>query len=411
MTKSKNLIILSTLYLAQGLPYGFFTQALPVLLRTAGLSLPQIGLASFLTLPWALKFMWAPALDQYQFKNFGLRRSWLIPLQLLSVVLYIALGCLSLSSGELTLILVSFLVSNALAASQDIATDGLAVDALGPRDRGWANSVQVAGYRAGMIVGGLVLLAYYPVIGWRGVMFTMAGLALACTLPVLLYKEAPRYSLPDKIQNPALNAVRFYLNRGALKWGCVLLIYKFGHAAASAMIRPWLVDQSYSLPEIAQILGVGGFVAGFFGAVLGGYLGSRLSRARSLVSLGALQVLGLASYLWPLLTEHAAWKVVTASALDNFTSGVATTILFTVMMDACNRARSASEYTIQACTVVVSQSVAAAVAGVAAQAFGYPVFFAMAAAFGVVSLVVTAVLLRSRDVIALLDPNKSLHAA
>ena len=47
--------LLGSLYFAQGLPYGFFTQALPVLMRQQGSSLPEIGLASLLTLPWALK--------------------------------------------------------------------------------------------------------------------------------------------------------------------------------------------------------------------------------------------------------------------------------------------------------------------------------------------------------------------
>ncbi|MCK7473190.1 MAG: hypothetical protein MZV49_06060 [Rhodopseudomonas palustris] len=51
------------LYVAQGLPYGFFTQALPVLLRDAGLSLKAISATSLLFLPWALKFLWAPFVD------------------------------------------------------------------------------------------------------------------------------------------------------------------------------------------------------------------------------------------------------------------------------------------------------------------------------------------------------------
>ena len=143
MTRNKKLTLLTALYLAQGLPYGFFTQALPVLLRSANLSLPQIGLANLLTLPWALKFIWAPSVDRYHFKNTGLRKSWLVPLQLLSIVLYSALGFITLGAGELSLVLGAFLFTNLLAASQDVATDGLAVDILLPSERGWANGIQV----------------------------------------------------------------------------------------------------------------------------------------------------------------------------------------------------------------------------------------------------------------------------
>ncbi len=45
--------------------HGFFTQALPVLMREQGLSLKAISATSFLFLPWALKFLWAPLVDHY----------------------------------------------------------------------------------------------------------------------------------------------------------------------------------------------------------------------------------------------------------------------------------------------------------------------------------------------------------
>jgi len=63
MTRRHKILLLTALYAAQGLPYGFFTQALPVLLRDAGLSLKAISATSLLFLPWALKFLWAPFVD------------------------------------------------------------------------------------------------------------------------------------------------------------------------------------------------------------------------------------------------------------------------------------------------------------------------------------------------------------
>ena len=43
--------LLGSLYFSQGLPFGFFTQALPVMLREEEYSLAQIGLASMLDMP------------------------------------------------------------------------------------------------------------------------------------------------------------------------------------------------------------------------------------------------------------------------------------------------------------------------------------------------------------------------
>lgn len=39
------------------------------------------------------------------------------------------------------------------------------------------------------------------------------------------------------------------------------------HYAASKMIGPWLVDQGYSLNEIATVLSTAGFASGFAGPV------------------------------------------------------------------------------------------------------------------------------------------------
>lgn len=406
MTKLKKLTLLTSLYLAQGLPYGFFTQALPVFLRESNLSLTTIGFTNLLTLPWALKFLWAPQVDRHRFPRLGLRKSWILPAQLASILLYVGLGTLTLNAGELTAILVGCLLANVFAASQDIATDGTAVDILEPHERGWANGIQVAGYRAGMIVGGGFLIILYPKLGWKGDMFAMAALFALCTLPVLLYKEPLDRSPVSKSQPVLVETIAFFLKRGAGAWAVVLLLYKFGHAAASTMIRPWLVDNHYDFAQIGWILGSAGFAAGFFGAIAGGLIARHANRAHLLIGFGVLQVLGLASYVWPVLTEHATFKIVIASSLDNFTSGLATTVLFTMMMDACSRDRAASDYTAQACAVVVSQTAAGALGGMAAQDWGYPIFFGACGAIGALSLVLTFMLIRRPETRALLAPVK-----
>src|SRR5580765_1603340 len=74
--------LLSALYFAQGLPSGLIAKALPPLLREQGVSLSVIGFTSFLALPWALKFAWAPLIDRY-----GSRKQWLLALNCLAMAL------------------------------------------------------------------------------------------------------------------------------------------------------------------------------------------------------------------------------------------------------------------------------------------------------------------------------------
>ncbi len=99
MSTPRKLGLLATLYLAQGLPFGFFTVALPVLMREQGLSLPDIGLTNLLSLPWALKFLWAPLVDRFAGGRLGRRRSWILPLQGASVLAVVGLSLVDPRTG------------------------------------------------------------------------------------------------------------------------------------------------------------------------------------------------------------------------------------------------------------------------------------------------------------------------
>ncbi|HTU62275.1 MAG TPA: MFS transporter, partial [Polyangiales bacterium] len=196
------LTLLISLYLAQGLPYGFFTQALPVLLREAGYSLKAISALSFLYLPWALKFLWAPYLDRS-----ASQRRWLLGLQAASVVAALLLSQLRHSDG-LSAILVGAFVFNFIAASQDVLTDGLAVRMLSSTDRGPANAIQVGAYRIGMILGGGLLLWIFAKTSWS-VMF-------ACMAALLALSSLPLWTLRLKL--PARRAERTSARELLLGW-------------------------------------------------------------------------------------------------------------------------------------------------------------------------------------------------
>src|SRR5437868_11889075 len=54
---------LALLYTAQGIPFGFATEYLPVVLREQGFGYAQIAAVGYLQLPWQLKVLWAKAAD------------------------------------------------------------------------------------------------------------------------------------------------------------------------------------------------------------------------------------------------------------------------------------------------------------------------------------------------------------
>ena len=264
MTRRHKILLLTALYVAQGLPYGFFTQALPVLLRDAGLSLKAISATSLLFLPWALKFLWAPYVDHW-----GTRRQWLLPLQVASVVGALLLSQLDLGRSYLLVLAAAFLF-NLIAACQDVATDGLAVRILDPRERGLANGVQVGAYRAGMIVGGGLLLWIFARTDWSTMFLCMAGLLALTVLPVLTLREPPREPRPATVDGTRLALAWTQRLRvpGMLAFVALICFYKFGDSMVASLVGPFMRDSGLSKEMIALMKGTVGSVSSLAGAAL-----------------------------------------------------------------------------------------------------------------------------------------------
>ncbi len=189
--------LLACLYVAQGLPYGFFTQALPALLRSEGMALETIGFAVFLVLPWAIKFMWAPALDKY-----GTRKQWILGANLIAVGCMVGMSMFELSelvTNRVYILFGGFFLLNLFTATQDIATDGMAVSRLSVDERGIGNGIQVAGYRVGMILGGGLLLAWFTVLGWQYSMLLLAAMMFIFTLPAFMMEQRDHHLEQEKL--------------------------------------------------------------------------------------------------------------------------------------------------------------------------------------------------------------------
>lgn len=386
MSTQRKLVLLGSLYLAQGLPYGFFTQALPVLLRESGMSLPKIGLAGLLALPWALKFAWAPLVDAVHAPRLGRRRGVITPLQLLNAATLAALA-LAPAPGAMTALFVAVLLINLFSATQDIATDGLAVEVLRPDERGLGNGLQVGAYRLGMIIGGGAMLWVFARMGWSPAFLMMAAMLAVTTLPILFHREDGQR---EERAAPSWVVLKQSATRsGIARWLLVLCTFKTGEWFATGMLRAFLTDSKQSLEDIGLMLGVVGFTAAFAGSMLGGGLTAKLGRRRALVAFGILQTLAIAAMAIAVVrpTVPVFYAVTVA---EHFTSGMATAALFTAMMDFSRPSDAGTDYTVQASIVVLASGVASGLSGVSAHNLGYAGHFLAAAVVSLVGVVVVA---------------------
>ncbi len=401
--------LLTSLYFSQGLPFGLFTQALPVLLRSRGASLPAVSLSGLLMAPWALKFLWAPLLDRAGARGAG-RRRVIVVLQLASALVAAALAFVPVGA-DLTPLFVGVVVANLCAATQDVATDALAIDLLGPDERGLGNGVQVAGYRLGMIAGGGALLAAFELLGWPATFGIVSALLLAATLPLAFWRDRAEPAAPAAIGLPYRGPPPpgppstgdeapagepgiggFFRRPGVWPWLAFVASFKAFEAFGAAMLRPFLVDRGFGLADIGLAFGTVGSTASLGGALCGGLLVNRLGRRRSLVLFGVAQSACLGGFALAAFAGASRPALVALCGAEHLAGGMATAALFTVMMDACRPEFAATDYTMQACANVIASGVASTLSGFAAERAGYGAHFAVAASLGALAAIFAGLL-------------------
>lgn len=350
---SSRLVLLSMLYLVQGMPFGFQTTALPVYLRTQGAALTTIGFASALSLPWALKALWAPLVDRYGSARLGRRRSWILPMQL-GLSASCALAAFAASRQDMPLMFGLVLLMNLFAATQDIAVDGFAVDTLRPDELGLGNTAQVVGYKFGMMFAGGGLIAWSGErIGWPGLLLAMAALSLAAFAVMLFAREpAPRQESGGTARLGWREV--FELLGRALRLpgtGWLLLFvgtYKLGESMSDVLYKPFLVDAGIPAAKILLWLSTWGTVASILGSVAGGLLASRAPLLGAVALTATLRVVPLVGR-WLLSTTGVSdSSVIGITLAEEFFGGALTTVMFAFMMSRVDRRIGATHYTLLA---------------------------------------------------------------
>ena len=402
--------ILWTLYFVQGLPFGFQATALPVYLRSSGMSLAGVGLATALALPWSLKPLWAPLIDRYGSARLGRRKSWILPLQALLAVTCFAAAKVPPNDGLASLLWL-VLAMNLLAATMDIAVDGFAVDVLTTRELGHGNIAQVVGYKAGMLTGGGLLVWASGTIGWTGLFVSMAVLVTLSLLVTLSWDEnavvlenrppaepaAPAEPAPHRRTGEILAALRRAVTSSGAGW-LILFVgtYKLGESMADTMFKPFLVDAGYREAQIGLWVGTWGMLCSIAGSVGGGLLARRMPLLRVVGWCAVARALPVAGEWWLTQVDPTPSRILAVTCFEHLFGGALTTAMFAYMMSRVDRRIGATHYTLLAAVEVWGKLPAAWLSGFIAARASYATLFAVATVLSVAFLALLAPLARSR---------------
>lgn len=377
------------LYVGQSIIGGLTFIALPSVLRERGLPLDQIGLTYLAVLPWALKFLWAPAVERCRLPDTGPARSRTIVLAttLVSAVGLVAVGLI----GPIAFVpLISVFVLVAFSASTgDIACDGHAVETLSQAHHGWGNAAQVGGAYLGSALGSGLFLVLVARFDWQLATFAMAGLLVVLALPFLL-SPAPA-ALARRTHQPALKEA---LKRPEMRAGLLLAaIYVPAQKWGIAMLGAYLVDSGLNLESIGLVNGIGGLAVGFACALLGGALvralGARNVLALALV-LQAFSLAGLAFAAWRGLPQPLVLALALASSSGIMALGFVA--LYARFMALSDPRQAGVDFTLLQCMDGLVSMAGGIGAGWVSQHFGYGVCFALAAGVALIAAPLAALL-------------------
>ncbi len=404
----RRIIAIFFLGFSSGLPLALTLGTLGIWLSQAGVDKTTIGLLAAVTIPYALKFLWAPLMDHVRLplltRVLGRRRGWTLATQI--ALMLAILGMASTDPKDQTFLLAIFaLLVSFCSASQDIVIDAYRVEVLEERKLGAGAASLVFGYRMGLLASGAGALYLAEDIAWGDVYMVMAGLILVGVITILLSREPKAPDTSDSEERRA--EATLYLERVShlsarraeivawfyaaviapfldfttrTQWLPILIfvaLYKFGDTLAGVMTGPFMVEIGFTNTEIANVVKIYGLVATIVGLLVGGWLISTRGIIATLWIGGIAQMLSNLMFAVQAAVGHDTGVLAITIAIENLAGGVGTAAFVAYLSSLCNIAYTATQYALLSALAAVPRTILSTSAGKLAEILDWIPFFAM----------------------------------
>ena len=390
-------IMIAALYFSQGIPLGVAMDALPTLLRRDGAGLGTLAWLPLVGLPWVLKFLWAPQVDNRWRPSAGRRRSWIVPMQSIVLTCMAGVALLGISSASAAWVVGLMAAASLASATQDIATDGLTAERFEGQALARANAVQVGGTMVGFFFGGPGALIMAGYIGQGGALAVLTAVVAFSLLMAATWREPPLDGWESAAPRQRASLAGFVRRRGAWALAVAAFLSAMTAVAGYGLSKLYLVDAGWELDAVGRIGMAGGMVTVLLGCGGGAWLIGKLG-ARKVLALG-LAASGAAALAW--MAQAQGWTSVrpgmafAAQGLGSFGAGAASVALMTLAMRFARQGRqSGTDMTaVQSARDLGEILTSSMMTGLAAQV-GYGGGFASGVAVAAVTLLFTATALR-----------------
>jgi PAT family beta-lactamase induction signal transducer AmpG len=400
--------VLSILFLgfSSGLPLLLVYSTLSAWLDEAGISKTAIGLFSWASSAYALKFLWSPLVDRLPLpvltRLLGRRRAWMLLAQVAIIGSIIGLGRSHPAQDIMNTAFWAVLLAFA-SATQDIVIDAYRVEILEEAKLGAGAANYVFGYRIALLASGAGALILADRAGWLWAYTAMAGLMGVGILTVLLNPE-PRELVSEETRRRE-ERVREFLKRNAHlprrlretgawlhgavvapfvdftsrpAWFTILLFiafYKYGDALLGVMANPFYLEIGFSKTQIGLISKAYGLAMTLAGTFVGGALVAQMGILRSLLLGGILQAASNLVFALQAYVGHSIPMLTVTISVENFSGGVGTAAFVAYLSSLCNVAYTATQYALLSSLMAFARTFFASGGGWLADHMSWVTFF------------------------------------
>jgi PAT family beta-lactamase induction signal transducer AmpG len=258
------------------------------------------ALAGVLTIPYTIKFLWAPLLELYRTKKF-----WIILVQFGAGIMFILAGFALRLPSWLAWTFGVMMLCSMLGATQDVGSDGVYVTTLKPKQQAQFAGVQSMAWSIGPILATGVLVrasgmlhdrAGYDwtttwLLVWSGTGLLMIVLALYHTkfLPTGGKSADTPKNFAEAMKGFGHAYRTFFQKKMIWRMLAVAFFYRFGIYLLEKVGNVFLIDGrdvgglGLTNEQAGDVVGIYGFVAFIIGTALGGLLVAKTGLNRKML--------------------------------------------------------------------------------------------------------------------------------
>jgi PAT family beta-lactamase induction signal transducer AmpG len=382
--RDRRQLVILLMGFASGMPFLLSGSTLTYWMSRTDVDLTTIGLFALVGTPYALKFAWAPLVDQLPLpvldRWLGRRRSWML---LAQAGVLLSTFALAFSDPAHT---PWFTAAAAVAiaffsATQDISIDAYRIEILRDEEQGAGSATTQLGYRIALWVVDAMSLLLPSFLPWP-VVLSLIAILIFIGMATTLYAAEPA------VERPPLESLEAWIRQAVVRpfaefvayrgWFVILLfalLYKYGDALGGTMARPFFNEVGFSGPEIFGVTKSFGVAATIMGGLTGGVLVARYGLFKALFVAGILQAVTNLLFSWQAQVGHDVVVLTIAISADNFTGALGGVAFIGYLSSLCTAGMAGTQYALLTSLMAFGRTTLSAGGGWLAAHTGWTVFW------------------------------------